>query len=223
MNRKSNVFIGVILVVLGALFFSKNILNFDFNIGHLIALFWPTLFLIVPGLIFHLSYFGASNRDAGLLVPGGILLFGGLSSQTWMIFHIPGIIWTGFIISVAIGLFELYLFGNRDAGLMVPVGILTVTGLTSQMSTFFNAWGFLWPGFIFSVAVGLFGLYLFGNREKGLLIPITILTGLSVVFFGVFTLGWVFSYRFGQLSISLLLVLVGIFVIFKNRIGKSNY
>lgn len=223
MNRKSNVFVGLILVILGVLFFSKNILNFDFDIGHLIAIFWPSLFLILPGLIFHSGFFTSSNRDAGLLVPGGILLFSGITSQVSMMFDLWGYLWPGFIISVAIGLFELYLFGNRDAGLLVPVGILSVTGLTCQISALFNAWDIMWPGFILSVAVGLFALYLFGNREKGLLIPVTILGGLSLIFFSTFSLRCLFSFQSRQLFISLVLIIVGIFVIFKNSVHRKNY
>ena len=223
MKSRGNIFIGLILIVLGLLFFMKNILNFDFNIGSLIAIFWPSLFLILPGLIFHSKFFASSNRDAGVLVPGGILLFSGLTCQISMMFDIWYYMWPGFIVSVAIGLFELYMFGNRDAGLLVPVGILAGTGVTCQVSVFFNAWDIMWPGFILSVAIGLFALYLFGNREKGLLIPVAILAGVSIVFFSTFSLRLLFSFQSRQLFISVVLILVGILVIFKNSFHRKNY
>jgi len=41
----------------------------------------------------------------------------------------------------------------------------------------------LWPIFPIGVAIGLFQLYIFGKREKELLIPIGILSGLSIFFY----------------------------------------
>jgi hypothetical protein len=38
---------------------------------------WP-LFLLIPGIVFELSYF-IYRKDAGLLVPGGILIMGAIS------------------------------------------------------------------------------------------------------------------------------------------------
>ena len=71
----------------------------------------------------------------------------------------------------------------------------------------------LWPIFPLGVAIGLFQLYLFGGREKGLLIPVGILGAVSL-FFLVNNLLFV-DFR---LIAGIILVLIGIWFIFK----KSN-
>lgn len=169
MNNKSKwtVIVGIILIALGVLFFLDNTgifeIYFDiFDIGFLFSHFWPMIIIIV-GLIFQYSFFSAKTSDAGVLVPGGILI---------------------------------------------------VAGLTCQLSTLFHLWGYLWPGFIFAVAVGLFELYVFGTKEKGLLIPVFVLTGLSFIFFVI---------QLGRISflqtylIPVILILGGLLIIAKNR------
>lgn len=166
MNRRSNIVIGGIFVLLGGMFLLRNlnVPGFYFNlfdIGFLFANFWPSLFLLLPALAMHYSFFSGNNRDAGILVPGGILL---------------------------------------------------VTGITCQLSTLFNVWHVMWPGFLLAVAVGLYELYLFGGREKGILIPVTILGGLSLIFF-TSTIGFLLPFR--HLFVPLLLILLGVVILFK--------
>ena len=68
----------------------------------------------------------------------------------------------------------------------------------------------MWPGFILAVAAGLFEFYWFGSRNKWLLIPINILTVLSLLFFVVFSIGPVLNYlSVVQPVIAVLLVLGG--------------
>ncbi len=166
-RHRGTMIAGVVLIVLGVLFLLSNFglfeIYFDvFDIGFLFAHFWP-MFLIIPGVVFHYAYFRAKAPDAGLLVPGGILL---------------------------------------------------VTGLTCQISMLFDLWSFMWPGFILAVAVGLFELYLFGTREKGLLIPVFILGGLSLIFF-TFSLGssWVLR----TYLVPIILIVGGILIVTRNR------
>ncbi len=159
--------IGLILILIGIAFLLRNFGIFEFyfdifDIGFMFSTFWP-LFIIIPGLIFHYSFFTAKTSDAGLLVPGGILL---------------------------------------------------VIGLTCQLSMLFNIWEFMWPGFILSVAVGLFELYIFGTKEKGLLIPIFILGGLSLIFFAI-SLGRVWVLR--MYLIPAILILGGLLIVARNR------
>ena len=61
MNKSSKV-LGGILIVLGILFLMKNLDIFApiwqfFNIGTILSKFWPSLFLLLPGLLFHYGYF----------------------------------------------------------------------------------------------------------------------------------------------------------------------
>nr|WP_183600829.1 hypothetical protein [Paenibacillus phyllosphaerae] len=82
---------------------------------------------------------------------------------------------------------------RRGIGLLVPGGVLFTVAIVCQVSMLFDAWHYMWPGFILAPAVGLFELYWFGGRNKYLLIPINILTILSVLFFAIFSIGTLFS------------------------------
>ncbi len=166
-RRNGTMIVGLVLILIGIAFLLRNFgifeIYFDiFDIGFLFSRFWP-MFLIIPGLIFHYSFFTAKTQDAGLLVPGGILL---------------------------------------------------VMGLTCQISMIFSAWSYMWPGFILAVAVGLFELYLFGSKEKGLLIPVFILGGLSLIFFAI-SLGRITMLRL--YLIPAILIFGGLLIVFRNR------
>ena len=67
---------------------------------------------------------------------------------------------------------------------MVTGGILITLGAVFFFQTYTN-WifaGYCWPFYVLAPAVGLFQLYLFGERNQGLLIPVGILT--TVAAFG---------------------------------------
>lgn len=161
--KKTNKVLGVILVVLGVLFLLKNFNIFDpwghISIWTIIGKLWPSLFLILPGLMFHSSYFSGNRSNPGVLVPGGIFL---------------------------------------------------VLGITFQINMLFGGWGFMWPLYIFAVAFGLFELYIFGSRERGLLIPIGILTGLSVLFFISFSLNMIVDFNTKPYAVPVVLILIGL-------------
>lgn len=173
MNRRNNVVMGAIFVILGVLFLLNNLKIFNmhysiFNIGYVISRFWPFLFLIIPGLAFHYAFFTGRKKEAGLLVPGGILL-----------------------------------------------GI----GITFQINMIFGWWNVLWPAYIMAVAVGLFELYVFGNREKGLLVPVGILGSLSIIFFA----KELFSFSAGKLLIPVIFIAIGLSIIFGGRLDKKDF
>jgi hypothetical protein len=69
---------------------------------------------------------------------------------------------------------------------------------------------YLWPLFPLGVAIGLLQLYLFGVREKGLLIPVGILGAVSLFFL----INNLFFIHFGLLA-GIVLVIIGIWIIFK--------
>jgi len=126
-------------------------------------------------------------------------------------------LWPLFLLITGI-LFELsYFIYRKDAGLLVPGGILITYGLLFSVNVMYG-WHLmedLWPIFPLGVAIGLFQLFLFGGREKGLLIPVGILGAISL-FFLVNNLLFV-DFRF---LAGILLVVIGIWVIFKKI--KSN-
>jgi hypothetical protein len=166
MERKRNPTAGIILIVVGVLLLIWNTGILDFSLSK----FWPMIFIIL-GVVFHVSYFSGKRADPGLLVPGGLFL-----------------------------------------GL----------GITFQISVLFNIWHILWPLIIMSVAVGLFEMYLFGKQEKGLLIPVGILGGLSVIFLTQISMRQVFNNIAGHLFLPVILIILGLIAIFKGLNLKKN-
>ncbi|HBR01274.1 MAG TPA: hypothetical protein DD738_01525 [Ruminiclostridium sp.] len=216
MRNRSKYVTGAILVIFGILIISGNLGFFD--ISWIFRLTWP---MIVIGIsfLFFLGYFTRRPYGAGLLVPAGILLTVGITLLLGETFSYEWV-WPGFIAAPAVGLWLLYTFGDRAPGLLVPIGILLTTAGICLFATVFNAWDIVWPGFIMAPAIGLFLLYLAGNREPGLLIPVFILTSISVLLFSIFCLGrfaWTFKYIAGGA-----LVFAGLATILKKP-GDSNH
>lgn len=110
--------IGILLIF--GVFDDRNIWDF----------IWP-LFILVPGLSMELDYFANRNTNkVGELVPGGILTILGLFFyfNIFTNFQYMHILWPIFILAPAFGLFQLYFFGKRERGLLVPIRILTIIG-----------------------------------------------------------------------------------------------
>ncbi len=105
--------LGIILVTIGLLV----LLNKSFLIVVGWRLLWP-MFLIIPGLIFELSYF-KTQQNPGLLVPGGVLLTLGsiFIACGFFGYGILGQLWPLFILAPAVGLFQLYWFDEKDKAL----------------------------------------------------------------------------------------------------------
>lgn len=100
------------------------------GVGTIFATFWPTLFVIPLGLFFHWLHFSLlESKKTGLLIPGGILLGAGVVSQVAALFDLWSVVWPGYILAVAVGLFEFYWLGSRNKWLLIPINILTVLGL----------------------------------------------------------------------------------------------
>lgn len=164
-TMNTRVIIGAGLILLGAVLFLN--IGSSWDPGTIISYFWPSIFIIPFGILFHWMYFSVtSGRATGLLIPGGLLL---------------------------------------------------TVGTVCQVSMLFDAWSYMWPGFILAPAVGLFEFYLFGNRNKWLLIPINILTGLSLLFFAIFSLGTLFSKVSGQPLIAIVIIVIGLFMLIGKR------
>jgi len=124
-----------------------------------------------------------------------------------------------FIIPLGIFFHWLY-FGplrGRGAGVLVPGGILLTVGIVCQISQLYDLWHVLWPGFILAPAAGLFELYWFGGRNRWLLIPIYILTAFSLIFFFVFSFGWLLSFLAARPYIGILMAVIGALLLIKGR------
>lgn len=93
------------------------------------------------------------------------------------------VFWPMIIIFASLMFHVGFYSNNRLYGLLMPGGVLLTVGIVCQTAEIFKLWDFMWPGFILAPAVGLFEMYIFGKRSRGLLIPVGILTGLSLIFF----------------------------------------
>ena len=169
MRLRKQTLVAPLLILIGIFLLMNS--SKDIGTGSIFAYFWPTFFIIPLGVFFHWMYFSLIGRGIGLLVPGGILL---------------------------------------------------TTGLTCQIAIVTDSWITMWPGFILAVAVGLFELYWFGNKNKYLLIPINILTVLSFIFFIAFSIGSMLSqFSIIQPILALLLIVTGAYVLFRPK--KHSY
>lgn len=137
----TRIILGPVLILLGAFVFLTR--GEAFHVGTIFAYFWPSLFVIPLGLFFHWMFFSMTRQKTpGLLIPGGILLTAGIVCQISMLFNSWGTMWPGFILAVAVGLFEFYWFSGRNRYLLIPINILTVLSLlffaVFSISSFLN-------------------------------------------------------------------------------------
>ena len=149
--KTSDIIIGLALIIMGVLFLSDNFgyLDLDF------AVLWP-LVLIAAGGGFWIGYF-QNRKNYGMLMPGTILIVYGLifwfcAENGWYQMHY---LWPGFMIGPGLGFFMLYLFGEKEKGLLIPAGILTGLGLIFFVG--FSDFSSYWP--VILIAVGLYLIY----------------------------------------------------------------
>lgn len=91
-------------------------------------------------------------------------------------------LWPFLVLALGVSFEISYFNGRKDAGLLVPGGILTTLGVLFIFQSFTNGIfsSYTYPIYTLSVAIGLFQLYLFSEKKAGLLIPVFILTAVSV-------------------------------------------
>lgn len=148
-----------------------------------------------------------------LIIFGALMILGNLGIVP-SFGKLIGTFWPMIIIFGALMFHVGYYSNKNNVGLLVPGGILLTVGIVCQTSVLWNIWGFMWPGFILAPAVGLFELYIFGDRQKGLLIPVGILTGISLIFFSASfnTLG-----KMARFIIPAVLIFIGIVILARDK------
>lgn len=154
--KRKNYLWGVLLIAIGIILLADKVLN----IGILYTVnLWP-IFVLVPGLIFELSYF-TSGRNPGLLVPGGILTTIGFLFffETFTGWSFSEYTWPIYPLAVAIGLFQLYLFSRRPSGLLIPVFILSAVSIISFVSKIYSIFDFTLVFAALAILAGLYILY----------------------------------------------------------------
>lgn len=157
------------------------------------------------------------SRAGGLLfiVIGILLLIGKYFREvdsTEMLFSVYWPSFTVLLIGIILHLLYLLTEWKGSVYLLIPGGILITLGTLFQVAVYNDAWGYVWPGFIIAPAVGLAEYYLLGGRNKWALIPIVILTSVSIILFLVFTVGELVSFDAVQWVLAVLFILVGLFI-----------
>ncbi len=132
--KTSNTLTGLTVILIGVVFLLMNFDLIDIDFYYL----WP-LFILITGLIFEISYF-TNRKNPGLLVPGGILITISLLffANIFTNWNLMGSLWPIFPLAVAIGLFQLYLFGGRDKGVLISsliIGGFSIIALSFTLLT----------------------------------------------------------------------------------------
>ncbi len=150
------------------------------------------------------------------LIIGFLLILVGVTSLVTYVFHLENYLvhnlW--FLLILIPGLyFEMNYFQTRkNPGQLVPGGILTVIGLLFcfEILTRWDYSNYTWPIYLLAVAFGLLQLYLYDHKDKGLLIPITILCFISLLFY-------VQLFISSSLLLAICLIIIGLYILFQKR------
>ncbi|GGG10442.1 hypothetical protein [Paenibacillus abyssi] len=157
---KNQYSVGILMLIAGIVILLGKLGVFSF-IG---SIFWP-LFVLVPGILLHVLYFGRI-LPAAVLIPGGMLstyalVFLYCNVFGWSSMHY---LWPMFIFGVAVGLYEYYLFDmSRPRGAQIAALVLTAVAAA--------CFGFmlLWSWGIYLIAILLIGIgawMVFGRRYR---------------------------------------------------------
>ena len=150
------------------------------------------------------------------LIIGFLLILVGVTSLVTYVFHLENYLvhnlW--FLLILIPGLyFEMnYFQTKKNPGQLVPGGILTVIGLLFcfEILTEWHYSSYTWPVYLLAVAFGLLQLYLYDHKDKGLLIPITILCFISLLFY-------VQLFISSSLLLAICLIIIGLYILFQKR------
>lgn len=157
-NRYS---IGIIIVAVGLVLLLGKIGVFSF----IWSVFWP-IFVLAPGLLLHALYFGRM-LPSGVLIPGGILVTNSIIffMCTFFGWGMMKYLWPGFILAVAVGLYEFYFFDKHNPrGVLVASIILASIAAVMFGMTILFAVGVYVIAFVL-IAVGAYMIFGRGQRR----------------------------------------------------------
>jgi len=116
----------------------------------------------------------------GLIILGILFLF---ENFGYIAFDFKDV-WPVFVILAGVGFFIGYLQDKTNYGLLMPGTILIIYGVMFFYCSV-EGWyymTYLWPVFIIGPGIGFFMMFVLGQKEKGMLVPASILTGLGILF-----------------------------------------
>jgi len=152
--------VGILILVAGVIILLGKWGFFSF-IG---SVFWP-LALLIPGVLLHVLFFGRLLPSVALL-PAGILSTYGL---LFLVCNIAGwgimtYLWPVFILGVAVGLYEFYLFdpSNPRSAFAAAAVLAAAAGV---FFLFMLLWG--WGVYLIAVVLILVGAWMaFGRKFR---------------------------------------------------------
>ncbi|WP_409341293.1 hypothetical protein [Paenibacillus sp. MBLB4367] len=156
----------------------------------------------------------AKNQySIGLLLIGVavVLLLGKLGVFSFL----GSLVWPLFILVPGIALHMLYFGRVLPSGVLVPGGILVTYSLMFFYCNLFgwSSMKYLWPGFVFGVAVGLYELHLFDrNTSRGVAVAAMIIALVSVVLFSI-----MFLMTAGIYIVAAVLIIAGVALVAARR------
>lgn len=159
MKKNHNMVLGAAFILVGTLVLLSNLGYLSFSWSYI----WP-MALLIPGIYMHISFFTGLDKNPGILVPGGILTTYGVLFYANVIlgWDLMSDLWPVFLIGIALGLFELYIFGGQDKALLIPVAILGGLGfIFLTKSEFLLSKKYLAPAFLIVIGV----MILFKDRK----------------------------------------------------------
>lgn len=160
--------VGIVLIFLGLIYLNDNLgILSRYGITLNMSTVWP-LFILIPGIMMEVSYL-KQRKNPEILVPGGILTTLGILFffdifSNWIYSEYT---WPLYLLSVAIGLFQLYVV-NRDFVLMCLVLTIIAAVILSYVSILYNQFSIVWlnPNLIISIMIILLGLALVIRGRK---------------------------------------------------------
>jgi hypothetical protein len=157
--NKQSAAVGVLVLAAGLVILLGKLGVFAF-IG---SVFWP-LFILIPGVLLHVLYFGRMVPSV-VLVPAGILTVVSviLLIGNWFGWDLMRYLWPFFPFAVAVGLYEYYVFGYSRSRMIwtASVGLALLSVILFGMTL-------LWTWGIYLLAAALigFGTWLVLNRPR---------------------------------------------------------
>ena len=127
------------------------------------------------------------EQKRGSPIPGLILIALGIFFllATLGVFRLHGeLVWTYVLILLGIAFWIGYFFDRSQVGRLMPGCVLLTLGLLFHYTST-HGWdtiSILWPFFLLAPAFGFYAMFIFGPRDRNLLVPAGFLTVLAVVF-----------------------------------------
>ncbi len=127
------------------------------------------------------------EQKRGSPIPGLILIALGIFFllANLDVFSIHGeLVWTYVLIFLGISFWIGYFFDRSQVGRLMPGCVLLTLGLLFHYTST-HGWdtiSILWPFFLLAPAFGFYAMFIFGPRDRSLLVPAGILTILAAVF-----------------------------------------